>query len=148
MQYLKIKKEFLLGFFTGIIVIIGILSFSIGFETVARAVTFDSDIVPVVSSSIRVGIAPGQIQSINNVLFFDGQTIGIGAMPTNTSTVRLNIASGGLRFSNVTAPPTCDSSRRGTMWFSAATSTGYKDSLAVCYRNYDGSYAWATFRGK
>jgi len=144
----KSKKDFFLGLSIGFFSLFILMGVQIGFQEVVRAVTFDSDIVPVVSSSIRVGIAPGQIRSINNVLFFDGQTIGIGATPTNTSTVRLDIASGGLRFSNLTAPPTCDSSRRGTMWFSAATSTGQKDSLAVCYRNYDGSYTWATFQGK
>lgn len=103
------------------------------------AATFDSDIVPVSGSSIRLGINPGDISSINNTVFFSGSNVGIA---TSTPTQRLQIEGGGIRFTNPPVRPACDASTRGTIWVSqpgGATA----DTVTACLRSVGDVYAWA-----
>ncbi len=151
MDFVQNRKQFLWGVLAGGVVALASIVGVLQHPALLQAVTFDSDIVPTTGSSMNLGVAPGQIRSVNNVLFFDGQSAGIGGAPTQTSTVRLEVTNGGLRFNNVAARPACDATngpaRRGTMWFTPGTGV-QKDSLAVCYRDGTGVYGWAEFQGK
>jgi hypothetical protein len=159
MSYIKTKKEFFLGLFVGMTLIseFFMVSYLVGgsflgdsFEKVAKAVTFDSDIVPVPGAAIRIGTQAGDIQSINNTLFISSSTSNIG-IGTSTPTERLVIDRGGIKFTNSSNRPNCNATegpaRRGTMWYILATSSGQPDILSVCI--WSGTqYRWAEFQGK
>jgi hypothetical protein len=63
--------------------------------------------------------------------------VGIG---TTTPVQRLEV-NGGVRLNTATTKPTCNSSNRGTLWFTRA-STGEADTLEVCAKGSDENYAW------
>ncbi len=65
--------------------------------------------------------------------------VGIG---TTSPGQKLEV-NGGIRLNTTTAKPTCDSTRRGTLWFTQGTS-GAKDAFEVCTKTADDSYAWQT----
>jgi hypothetical protein len=50
---------------------------------------------------------------------------------------------GGIKLNTTIAKPTCNSSTRGTFWFTQGA-TGTKDSVEVCAKNAAGTYAWRT----
>jgi hypothetical protein len=73
----------------------------------------------------------------NNKSLFGG-AIGIGADPTQALEVN-----GGIRLNTVTAKPACDSTTRGTTWFTQG-GAGVKDSYEVCAKDAADAYAWRT----
>ncbi|OGC38680.1 hypothetical protein A2155_00905 [candidate division WWE3 bacterium RBG_16_52_45] len=76
-----------------------------------------------------------------NLLFTDGgnDRVGIG---TATPGQKLEV-NGGVRLNTATAQPTCDSSARGTLWFTQG-GAGVKDELEVCAKDAGDAYAWRT----
>ena len=162
MSKFKTEKNFFLGLFAGGTLVLAFFGvnyllhnyllrqasdFTSNFFGVARAVTFDSDIVPVAGSSINIGVLADQITSINNLLFFRGQSIGLGSQSTtSTSNIRLELNNGGLRLNNFLDRPDCDNNLRGTLWFTPGSSG--PDELAVCYFDSNDQYNWASFQGQ
>jgi len=65
--------------------------------------------------------------------------VGIG---TTSPGQKLEV-NGGIRLNTTTAKPPCDSTTRGTLWFTQGTS-GAKDAFEVCTKTADDSYAWQT----
>jgi len=59
-----------------------------------------------------------------------------------TPTAQLEV-DGGLRLNTTLAKPTCDSTQRGTLWFTQG-GAGVKDTLEVCAKDASGTYAWRT----
>ena len=75
-------------------------------------------------------------------LFFadaSADSIGIG---TDTPGQKLEV-NGGIRLNTVTAQPTCDSTVRGTLWFTQG-GVGVADQLEVCAKDAANAYAWRT----
>ncbi|QQS60342.1 hypothetical protein IPN41_04510 [Candidatus Falkowbacteria bacterium] len=62
---------------------------------------------------------------------------GVG---TSTPTQRLEV-NGGIKLNTTTSRPLCDSSVRGTFWFTQVDAGG-PDSVTVCAKDGSGSYAW------
>ncbi len=48
---------------------------------------------------------------------------------------------GGVRLSITIAKPACDSTKRGTLWFTQGAA-GVKDTLEVCAKDAANAYAW------
>jgi len=88
------------------------------------------------SGSIRDAIYSG---SGTNplVLQEQGGNVGIG---TTDPAVALEVA-GGIRMNTTAAKPTCDSTVRGTMWFTPS-SGGTDDFLYACMKNSSDTYNW------
>lgn len=63
--------------------------------------------------------------------------VGIGTSAPNE---KLEVK-GGVRLNTTSAKPSCNSSKRGVLWFTQG-STGVKDSLEVCAKDASGSYNW------
>lgn len=104
-----------------------------------NAATFDSNVIPSASNTYKIGASSQLWQSINDVLYFSGSNVGIGAAAPGQS-LEVN---GGMRLNTVTAQPTCDSTQRGTFWVTQSGG-GTKDYVQVCVRNASSSYLWAT----
>ncbi|HOK94090.1 MAG TPA: hypothetical protein PLY02_00935, partial [Candidatus Pacearchaeota archaeon] len=88
-----------------------------------------------------VGLTTGTITTLNEYpgIFIQKSNVGIG---TTSPGQKLEV-NGGIRLNTTTAKPTCDSTRRGTLWFTQGAS-GAKDALEVCATAADDSYAWRT----
>ncbi|MBI5220627.1 MAG: hypothetical protein HY978_02185 [Candidatus Liptonbacteria bacterium] len=109
--------------------------------TIARvnAATFDSNMVPSSSNTYKIGASSQLWQSINDVLYFSGSNVGIGASgPTQVLEVN-----GGVRLNTGTTKPSCDANARGTFWVTQ-NGSGVKDNVEVCVRNASSTYLWAT----
>lgn len=65
--------------------------------------------------------------------------VGIG---TTSPATQLEV-NGGLALKTATAKPTCNSSTRGTFWFTQA-GAGVKDSIEACSKDAADAYAWST----
>ena len=65
--------------------------------------------------------------------------VGIG---TISAGAKLEV-NGGIRLNTSTAKPTCDSTQRGTQWFTQGAN-GVKDTLEVCAKDATNAYAWRT----
>lgn len=109
--------------------------------SVARvsAATFDSNIVPSTSNTLKIGVSQNDWQSINNTIFFNGANVGIGVSFPN-QTLEIN---GGLRLNTSVSQPTCDVNQRGTLWYTQS-GAGTKDYLRVCAKNASDTYSWVT----
>ncbi len=118
--------------------------FSEMFQTsVARvsAATFDSDLVPSSTATYSLGVAGQVWNSINGLIYFNGNNVGIGSAyssPQQTLDVQ-----GGVRLNNQgAAQPACSTSQRGTLWF-IEQAPAMADSFQVCGENSAGSYQWS-----
>jgi len=67
----------------------------------------------------------------------DAGNLGIG---TSVPTQKLEV-NGGVRLNTASSKPACDSTTRGTFWFTQG-GTGVADSVQVCAKDAAGSYAW------
>lgn len=110
--------------------------FMTGIRKVSAAV-FDSNLIPSASDTYRLGASAGDWKSVNNTIYFNGSNVGIGVI---TPVQKLEI-DGGVKLNPGTSKPTCDSTARGMMWFTAAGS-GVSDALEVCIRNASTTYVW------
>jgi prepilin-type N-terminal cleavage/methylation domain-containing protein len=102
------------------------------------AATFDTGVYPSVSGIEPLGGTGALWSSINGVINFSGNNVGIGtAAPEQTLEVN-----GGIRLNPGGSQPTCSSSTnsRGTLWF--APGGAGKDSLYLCATNASGTYGW------
>lgn len=70
---------------------------------------------------------------------FMGGNVGVG---TASPAQKLEV-NGGVRINTATAKPTCDSTTRGTFWFTQS-GAGVKDSVEVCAKDAADAYAWRT----
>jgi len=88
-----------------------------------------------------VGLTTGTITTLNEYpgIFIQKSNVGIG---TTSPGQKLEV-NGGIRLNTTTAKPPCDSTTRGTLWFTQGTS-GAKDAFEVCTKTADDSYAWQT----
>ncbi|BDV43453.1 hypothetical protein GURASL_23760 [Geotalea uraniireducens] len=63
--------------------------------------------------------------------------IGVG---TSSPTQKIEV-NGGIKLNTATTKPTCDSTVRGTIWFTRSA-TGVADALEVCAKDATDNYAW------
>jgi hypothetical protein len=77
--------------------------------------------------------------STDLVTITSGGNVGIG---TTNPGEKLEV-NGGVRLNTASAKPTCDSSKRGTLWFTQGAG-GVKDALEVCAKDAGDAYAWRT----
>jgi prepilin-type N-terminal cleavage/methylation domain-containing protein len=107
--------------------------------SVARvsAATFDSNLVPsTATGTLYLGATGATWGGINGVITFSGSNVGIGqASPQQALDVN-----GGIRFSNSSGYPSCNSTIRGTLWFTPGGSG--KDALYICAQNASGTLSW------
>lgn len=98
---------------------------------------FDSDIKPSSTNVYALGAVAQDWQSINDTIFFGNGNTGVGtANPGQTLEVN-----GGVRLNTATAKPTCNSSRRGTLWL-AELGSNTTDTLQICARDAASVYSW------
>ncbi|KKW46861.1 MAG: hypothetical protein A3A43_01605 [Candidatus Liptonbacteria bacterium RIFCSPLOWO2_01_FULL_56_20] len=91
-------------------------------------VVFASDVVPSAAGLFSVGTTTQNLwQSINGLLFFSGENIGIAA-PNPSQKLEVN---GGVRVNTVAGRPTCSASVRGTIWFTQSASF-VRDRAEIC----------------
>ncbi len=109
--------------------------------SVARvgAATFDSNIIPAANNTYNLGVTSQTWQSINNLLYFSGSNVGIGASSPG-QTLEVN---GGVRLNANASKPTCNSSQRGTFWM-VRSGAGIKDTVEVCIKKADDTYIWSS----
>jgi len=88
------------------------------------------------SFGIGLGGAAGIITQPNTMAIMGGN-VGIGTVATNQA-LEVN---GGVRLNTTVAKPTCDSTIRGTMWFTQGAA-GVKDKFEVCAKDAANAYAW------
>ncbi|MFH1246577.1 MAG: type II secretion system protein [Candidatus Liptonbacteria bacterium] len=103
----------------------------------ASAAVFDSNLVPSMGNTYKLGAAQGDWQSINSTIYFSGGYVGIGVQNPSQ---KLELG-GGMKFNPSGSAPTCDSSTRGTLWF-VQSAPGADDILEVCMQNVSSSYVW------
>ncbi len=114
--------------------------FMTGVRKVSAAV-FDSNVTPPVGvTTLTLGTAALPWKSINGLINFSGSNVGIGASMVSP-TQKLEI-DGGVKLNPSTSKPTCDSTARGMMWFTAAAA-GTSDAVEVCIRNSSSTYVWS-----
>jgi hypothetical protein len=100
---------------------------------------------PTGTLSINSSNALGSLRVFNTTgaehLFVNGTTgnVGIG---TTAPEAKLEV-NGSIRLNTTIAKPTCDSSQRGTLWFTQG-GAGVKDTLEVCAKDATDVYAWRT----
>ena len=102
-----------------------------------NAATFDSNLVPSVDNSYKIGASSQIWQSVNDVIYFSSSNVGIGALSPGA---KLEV-NGGVRLNTATAKPTCDASQRGTLWYTQ-NGGGSADDVDICVRNASSSYVW------
>src|SRR3989344_495944 len=107
--------------------------------TLARAVTFDSDLLPAANNSYQLGAAAGDWKSVNATMYFSGSNVGIGI----TSPSQALEVNGGLRLNTTMSQPTCSAATRATFWIFQGGG-GIKDPVGVCVKNASDTYLWAT----
>jgi type II secretory pathway pseudopilin PulG len=107
--------------------------------TRVSAATFDSNVIPSVNNTYKIGASSQVWQSINDLVYFSGSNVGIGAS-SPSQTLEVN---GGVRLNTTNSKPTCDSNQRGTLWLTQGGGAA-TDTLQICLRNGAGSYLWAT----
>jgi len=120
-----------------------ILLFVFFVSAAVRALTIDADLLPGVPSSptdtndAGLGDTARRWQSINNLIHFQGNNVGIGTVSPNTTLT----VDGILRLNTTDPEPTCTGELRGTFWvIHAGTST--RDSVQVCLRDASGVSSW------
>lgn len=67
-------------------------------------------------------------------------SVGNVGINTVSPTQKLEV-NGGIRINTTATKPTCSLTIRGTMWFTQAA-TGVADTLEVCAKQANGTYAW------
>jgi prepilin-type N-terminal cleavage/methylation domain-containing protein len=116
--------------------------FSSSIEHVSAA-TFDTGVFPSVSASEPLGSSGSTWSSVNGVINFSGNNVGIGT--GDTSPAQQLEVNGGVRlYPNGVSEPTCSSSSnaRGTLWF--VNNGGSKDNLLLCAASATGTVTWET----
>jgi len=114
--------------------------FSSSIEHVSAA-TFDTGVYPSVSGSEPLGSSGSTWSSVNGVINFSGNNVGIGS--ADTSPAQQLEVNGGVRlYPNGVSEPTCNSSIRGTLWF--VNNGGSRDNLLLCASNASGTVTWET----
>ena len=107
------------------------------------AATFDTGVYPSVSASEPLGSSGSTWSSVNGVINFSGNNVGIGA--ADTSPAQQLEVNGGVRlYPNGVSEPTCNSSTaaRGTLWF--VNNGASKDNLLLCAASATGTVTWET----
>jgi len=111
-----------------------------------KAAIFDSPLLPLPGATINLGNSSGDVASINDTLFFDNNgRVGISGPPSIYSENRLKVNLGGIQMTNPSATePTCDSTKRGTLWLTQPGGS-QPDGFQACLRDADGTYFWADY---
>jgi hypothetical protein len=137
---LKIKKGSVLFFVVGAMCGFALTTVTLQF-LVSRAADkgIDSDAIPASSGSLGIGTGAYTWASVNDVIYFSGSLVGIGAVPTNRE---LEVA-GGVRLATDKSRPSCASGVRGLWWYTGSA-TGTKDILSVCAKDAADAYSWRT----
>jgi len=103
----------------------------------AAAATFDSDLIPAVGNTLKLGVNAQPWQSLNELLYFSGSNVGVGATSPNQ---RLEV-DGGLRLNAGSGRPSCTSSIRGTVWVTQNGGSS-ADTIDACLKNASSTYGW------
>ncbi|WP_198420198.1 collagen-like protein [Geomonas ferrireducens] len=96
-----------------------------------------------VDGPVSAGVVPAKIAfetgnpRVERLVINSSGNIGLG---TSAPTQRLEV-SGGVRINPATTKPTCDSTSRGTFWFTQGT-VGAKDQVEVCAKDAANQYDW------
>jgi prepilin-type N-terminal cleavage/methylation domain-containing protein len=99
------------------------------------AATFDTGVYPSANNLYPLGGTGQTWTSINGIINFNGSNVGIGTL----SAAQPLEVNGGLRlYPNGPTQPTCNTSVRGTLWFSTG---GANDTLFIC-ANVSSTVAW------
>lgn len=105
------------------------------------AATFDTGVYPSVNNLYPLGGSGQTWTSINGVINFNGNNVGIGTL----SAAQPLEVNGGIRLNpNGVSQPQCSSAANnslGTLWFSPGTGGG-AGALYLCNTNASGTYAW------
>ena len=101
------------------------------------AATFDSNLLPSSNNTYDLGASSQAWTSINEVLHFSGNNVGVGAL-SPTQPLEVN---GGIRLNPSGSRPSCDSSKRGTLWLNQGGAS-VSDSLEMCIKNGADAYVW------
>jgi prepilin-type N-terminal cleavage/methylation domain-containing protein len=109
--------------------------------SVARvsAATFDSNVLPSTAGTLNLGASGQTWASVNGILDFSGTNVGVNAASPQQA-LEVN---GGVRLNTAIAQPTCNSSARGTLWFTESA-PGANDALQICAENTSSTYPWLT----
>ncbi len=101
------------------------------------AATFDSDVIPNTGDTFKLGVSSQKWDSVNEVIFFDGSNVGIGAQ---NPTSKLEV-DGGVRLNAGGARPSCTSGIRGTVWVTQ-NGGGTPDTIDACLKTSTSTYSW------
>jgi hypothetical protein len=106
------------------------------------AATFDTGVYPSVNGTEPLGVSGQAWNSINGIINFSNNNVGIGSGDTSPSQ-QLEV-NGGMRLNpNGVSKPACNtaSNDQGTLWFVTGGS-GSKDTLYLCAQNATGTLGW------
>jgi prepilin-type N-terminal cleavage/methylation domain-containing protein len=101
------------------------------------AATFDTGVFPSSLTGEPLGNSTYQWSSINNVINFSGNNVGIDTVGAPVEPLSVN---GGLQLLT-TAPTTCNATYRGTLLFYSPGGSA-KDSLYLCAQNASATLGW------
>jgi hypothetical protein len=101
------------------------------------------------SGSVYIGAEAGSNNSTSNKLFIDNTNTATpligGDFSANTVTITGALSSTeGIGLNTATAKPTCNSSNRGKIWYTAG-GAGVADAWEKCHKDAGDAYAWVAF---
>jgi prepilin-type N-terminal cleavage/methylation domain-containing protein len=105
------------------------------------AASFDSNVVPSSTATYSLGVAGQVWNSINGMIYFIGNNVGIG--PSNSNPKQTLDVSGGVRINSQGSIPSCNSDARGMLWL-VEQAPSANDSLRLCVENSSSVYQWVT----
>lgn len=83
-------------------------------------------------------VPTGSVTRAERMRINSAGNVGVG---TNAPTQKLEV-NGGVRLNTAIAKQTCTAGVRGTLWFTQIATAGQADTLEICSKLVNGTYAW------